>query len=147
MFTGQFERSIDAKHRVILPPNFKTALGNIFYLTIASEQKLEIRPVGEFEALVTQLEALNQLDPVVQKYKRFVMASSIKIETDKLGRFLIPEKFLAAAAVKTTITFVGMGRTIELWASEILTNQLVAFADDEFISDITQQLLAKGIKL
>lgn len=114
MFTGQFERSIDAKHRVILPPNFKTALGNIFYLTIASEQKLEIRPVGEFEALVTQLEALNQLDPVVQKYKRFVMASSIKIETDKLGRFLIPEKFLAAAAVKTTITFVGMGRTIEL---------------------------------
>ena len=147
MFTGQFERSIDTKNRVILPPNIKTELGNIFYLTIANEKKLEIRPIKEFEAFVNKIDQNNQLDPVVQKYKRFIMASSIKIETDKLGRFLIPEKFIAAAAVKTTITFVGMGSIIELWATEILQNQLDQFADDEFINDITKEMLEKGFKL
>ena len=147
MFTGQFERSIDTKNRVILPPNIKTELGNVFYLTIANEKKLEIRPIKEFEAFVNKIDQNKQLDPVVQKYKRFIMASSIKIETDKLGRFLIPEKFIAAAAVKTTITFVGMGSIIELWATEILQNQLDQFADDEFINDITKEMLEKGFKL
>lgn len=147
MFTGQFERSIDAKNRVILPPNIKNQLGNIFYLTIASEKKLEIRPVSEFENFVNKIDQNNQLDPVVQKYKRFVMASSIKVETDKLGRFLVPEKFIAAAAIQTTVTFVGMGSIIEIWATENLAKQLDEFADEEFINDITQQMLEKGFKL
>lgn len=147
MFSGQFERSIDAKNRVVLPPNLKNSLGNQFYLTIASEKKLEIRSVEEFENFVQKIDANNQLDPLVQKYKRFIMASSIKIETDKLGRFLIPDKFIQAAAVTTTITFVGMGSLIEIWATEILAKQLDEFADKEFIGDITKKMLDKGFKL
>lgn len=147
MFAGEFERSIDAKNRVILPPNIKNSLGNVFYLTIASQKKLEIRPVEEFEKFINKIDENNQLDPMVQKYKRFVMASTIKVETDKLGRFLIPEKHLQAAAVKTTVTFVGMGRLIELWATENITEQLKEFEDEMFIDDITEQMLKKGIKL
>lgn len=147
MFTGQFERSVDSKNRVILPPNIKNSLGNIFYLTIASQKKLEIRPIDEFESFINKIDENNQLDSIVQKYKRFVMASTIKIETDKLGRFLIPENFLQAAAVNTKITFVGMGRLIELWSTENLENQLKEFENEEFIDDITEQMLKKGFKL
>lgn len=147
MFTGQFERSIDSKNRVILPPNIKNSIGNIFYLTIASEKKLEIRPVEEFEKFVEKIDQNNQLDPLVQKYKRYIMSSTIKVETDKLGRFLIPEKFTKAAAVKTTITFVGMGKIIEIWATEVLANQQNEFEDEDFINDITEKMLNKGFKL
>lgn len=147
MFVGQFERSVDSKNRVILPPSIKEQLGNIFYLTIASEQKLEIRPIDEFEKFVNKIDENNQLDPIVQKYKRFIMSSTIKIETDKLGRFLVPERFCNAAAVKTTITFVGMGSIIELWATEILAKQQKEFENEEFIDEITQKMLEKGFKL
>lgn len=147
MFVGEFERSIDSKNRVILPPNIRNSLGNVFYLTIASQKKLEIRPVDEFEKFINKIDENNQLDPMVQKYKRFIMSSTIKIETDKLGRFLIPEKHLKSISVKTTITFVGMGRIIELWATENVLEELKEFEDEMFIDDITEQMLKKGIKL
>lgn len=147
MYTGQFERSIDSKNRVILPPNIKDALGTIFYLTIASEKKLEIRPIEEFEKFINKIDENNQLDPIVQKYKRFILSSTIKVETDKLGRFLIPTKFLEAAAVKKNIVFVGMGRIIELWSPKILANQQKEFEDEDFINDITKKMLEKGFKL
>ena len=74
MFIGQFERSIDSKNRVVLPPSFKNDLGNIFYLTISSGKKLEIRNVQEFENFVDKIDQNNQLDPNIQKYKRFIQS-------------------------------------------------------------------------
>lgn len=75
------------------------------------------------------------------------MSQSIKVEIDKVGRFLIPENFLKAIAVKTTVTFVGMGRIIEIWASENLENELKIFEDETTIDTLTEQMLKKGFKL
>ncbi len=147
MFIGQFERSIDSKNRVVLPPSFKNDLGNIFYLTISSGKKLEIRNVQEFENFVDKIDQNNQLDPNIQKYKRFILARTIKVETDKLGRFLIPENFLRAIAIKKTISFVGMGRIIEIWASENLEMQLEELENDSTIDDLASEMLKKGYKL
>lgn len=147
MFIGQFERSIDSKNRVVLPPSFKNDLGNIFYLTISSGKKLEIRNVQEFENFVDKIDQNNQLDPNIQKYKRFILARTIKVETDKLGRFLISENFLRAIAIKKTISFVGMGRIIEIWASENLEMQLEELENDSTIDDLASEMLKKGYKL
>ncbi len=147
MLIGQFERSIDSKNRVVLPPSFKNDLGNIFYLTISSGKKLEIRNVQEFENFVDKIDQNNQLDPNIQKYKRFILARTIKVETDKLGRFLIPENFLRAIAIKKTISFVGMGRIIEIWASENLEMQLEELENDSTIDDLASEMLKKGYKL
>ena len=147
MFIGQFERSIDSKNRVVLPPCFKNDLGNIFYLTISSGKKLEIRNVQEFENFVDKIDQNNQVDPNIQKYKRFILARTIKVETDKLGRFLIPENFLKAIAIKKTISFVGMGRIIEIWASENLEMQLDELENDSTIDDLAAEMLKKGYKL
>lgn len=147
MFIGQFERSIDSKNRVVLPPSFKNDLGNIFYLTISSGKKLEIRNVQEFENFVDKIDQNNQLDPNIQKYKRFILARTIKVETDKLGRFLIPENFLKAIAIKKTISFVGMGRIIEIWASENLEMQLDELENDSTIDDLAAEMLKRGYKL
>ena len=147
MFIGQFERSIDSKNRVVLPPSFKNDLGNIFYLTISSGKKLEIRNIQEFENFVDKIDQNNQLDPNIQKYKRFILARTIKVETDKLGRFLIPENFLKAIAIRKTISFVGMGRIIEIWASENLEMQLDELENDSTIDDLAAEMLKKGYKL
>ncbi|MBD5422882.1 MAG: cell division/cell wall cluster transcriptional repressor MraZ [Mycoplasma sp.] len=147
MFTGQFERSVDSKNRVVLPPNIKNSLGNIFYLTISSGKKLEIRSTEEFENFVDKIDQNNQLDPLIQKYKRFIMSQTVRIETDKLGRFLIPDNFLKAIAVKTTVSFVGMGRIVEVWASEVLQMQLDELKDESTIDDLASEMLKKGFKL
>ncbi len=147
MFIGQFERNIDSKNRVVLPPSFKNDLGNIFYLTISSKERLEIRNVQEFENFVDKIDQNNQLDPQIQQYKRFILSKTIKVETDKLGRFLIPENFLKAIAIKKTISFVGMGRIIEIWASENLEMKLNELENDTTIDDLAAEMLKKGYKL
>lgn len=147
MYTGQFERSIDSKNRVVLPPNIKNSLGNIFYLSKASGNKLEIRSDSEFKNLLEKIDQNNQLDPLVQKFKRFIMSQTIRIETDKLGRFLIPEDYLRTIAVKTTVSFVGMGNIIEIWATETLKAEQNEFEKPETIENLTAELLKKGFKL
>ncbi len=147
MFTGQFERSIDSKNRVVLPPNIKNSLESIFYLTLSSGKKLEIRTTEEFEKFVDKIDQNNQLDPTVQKYKRFIMSQTVKIESDKLGRFLIPEHFLKTIAVKTTVSFVGMGKIIEIWATENLQKELEEFMDEDAIDNLNKEMLKKGFKL
>lgn len=89
----------------------------------------------------------NQLDPIVQKYKRFIMSQTLKIETDKLGRFLIPDNFLEAIAVKTTISFVGMGKIIEIWATENIQNEIEELKKESSIDDLASEMLKKGFKL
>lgn len=147
MFTGQFERSIDSKNRVTLPSNIKNNLGNSFYLTLSSGKRLEIRTVEEFENFVDKIDQNNQLDPIVQKYKRFIMSQTLKIETDKLGRFLIPDNFLKAIAVKTTVSFVGMGKIIEIWATENLQSEIEELNKESSIDDLALEMLKKGFKL
>lgn len=147
MLTGQFERSIDSKNRVTLPSNIKNSLGNNFYLTLSSGKRLEIRTVEEFENFVGKIDQNNQLDPIVQKYKRFIMSQTLKIETDKLGRFLIPDNFLKAIAVKTTVSFVGMGKIIEIWATENLQNEIEELNKESSIDDLASEMLKKGFKL
>lgn len=147
MFIGQFERSIDSKNRVVLPPNIKNSLGNVFYLTLSTGRKLEIRTSSEFENLLEKIDQNNQLDPAVEKFKRFVMSQTIKIETDKLGRFLIPDKFLKTIAVKTTVSFVGMGNKVEIWATEILQSELKEYDEVDNIDNLRNELLKKGFKL
>lgn len=147
MFTGQFERSIDSKNRVALPSNIKNSLGSTFYLTLSSGKRLEIRTVEEFENFVDKIDQNNQLDPVVQKYKRFIMSQTLKIETDKVGRFLIPDHFLEAIAVKTTVSFVGMGKIIEIWASENLQKEIDELKKESSIDDLAAEMLKKGFKL
>ena len=114
MFTGNFERSVDSKKRVILPPIIKNSLGNVFYLSLANEGKLEIRTPDEFQKFVDRIDENDQLDPDIKMFKRILMSSTIKVETDKLGRFLIPDNFFNAIAVKNKVTFVGMGKIIEI---------------------------------
>ena len=75
------------------------------------------------------------------------MSQTIKIETDKLGRFLIPENFLKSIAVKTTVSFVGMGKIIEIWATENLTKELEELKDEDTIDNLTAEMLKKGFKL
>lgn len=147
MYTGKFERSIDSKNRVVLPPNIKSTLGNVFYLTVTSGKKMEIRTPEEFKDWVERIDQNNQLDPTVQKYKRVVMSQSIKIETDKIGRFLIPDNFLKAIAVKSKVTFVGMGKIIELWSSENLQIEMAEFEETNAIDDLAAEMLKKGFKI
>ena len=75
------------------------------------------------------------------------MSQTVRIETDKLGRFLIPDNFLKAIAVKTTVSFVGMGIIVEVWASEVLQMQLDELKDESTIDDLASEMLKKGFKL
>ena len=69
-----------------------------------------------------------QMDALRQKHNRFneqhqrifrQFVSEVEMLTlDGNGRFLIPKRYLQAADIRQSIKFIGMGDTIEIWASE-----------------------------
>jgi len=71
MFTGNYERNLDEKCRVIIPASYRKYLEGKFYLTPGLDKEcLFIYPLLEWEELVKKLKALPKSDEDAQDYIR-----------------------------------------------------------------------------
>ena len=123
-FIGNIEAKADAKGRAFLPAVFRKVL------QASGEENLVMRKDIFQDCLVLYPESVwnEQMDALRQKLNRFneqhqrifrQFVSEVEMLTlDGNGRFLIPKRYLQAADIRQSIKFIGMGDTIEIWASE-----------------------------
>lgn len=122
-FLGNIEAKTDAKGRAFLPAVMRKVLQS------AGEERLVMRRDIFQPCLVLYPESVwnEQMDTLRRRlsrwnrehqdlYRRFV-AEAETIVLDGSGRFLIPRRCQQQAAIRQDIRFVGMGDTIEIWAS------------------------------
>jgi len=117
MFMGEFNHSIDAKGRIIIPSKFREALGEEFVITLGLDGCLFAYPDEEWQAFVTKLRTLPGTKEARQ-LQRYFMAGAAACEVDKQGRILIPAKLREEAALDKDIVFVGVLNKIEIWSKE-----------------------------
>lgn len=117
MFMGEYNHTIDAKGRVIVPAKFREKLGDEFVVTLGLDGCLFVYPEEEWMDFVTKLKQLpgNQ---EARKLQRYFMAGATTCEVDKQGRILIPTKLRAHAELEKEIVFVGVLGKIEIWSKE-----------------------------
>ena len=91
---GQFEHTIDAKGRIIVPNAYRKALGESFTITVSLDDRaVAIYPDEAFETMVDELYALNRRKPAVQKQLDHVAKFSYPgMQADNQGRVLLPVK-------------------------------------------------------
>ena len=91
---GQFEHTIDAKGRIIVPNAYRKALGESFTITVSLEDRaVAIYPDEAFETMIDELYALNRRKPAVQKQLDHVAKFSYPgMQADNQGRVLLPVK-------------------------------------------------------
>lgn len=73
---GKYERSLDDKNRVVIPPKILSELGDEFFITIGFDKQLIFRDKKEFEKLKSRLDENNSLNKDLRELSRFIFANT-----------------------------------------------------------------------
>lgn len=115
MFMSEYNHSIDAKGRVIVPARFREELGESFVVTKGLDGCLFVFPNGEWQNFEEKLKSLPMANKDARKFVRFFLAGATQAEVDKQGRILIPSVLRESAALEKDVVLVGVGNRVEIW--------------------------------
>ncbi|HEX3077044.1 MAG TPA: division/cell wall cluster transcriptional repressor MraZ [Lachnospiraceae bacterium] len=117
MFMGEYNHTIDAKGRIIVPAKFREELGEEFVVTLGLDGCLFVYPNSEWTNFVNELKGLPG-NKDARQLQRYFMAGAAQCEVDKQGRILIPQKLREHAGLDKDLVFVGVLSKIEIWSKE-----------------------------
>lgn len=115
MFMGEYEHTLDAKGRVMLPVKFREELGPSFIICRGLEGCLSVYPRPAWLKLAQAIKKLHTSKGKVRAFKRFVFGSAAEVEFDRQGRVLIPPALRKYAGLTKEVTILGTGDKAEIW--------------------------------
>ncbi len=118
MFKGEYNHTIDAKGRLIIPSKFREVLGENFVVTKGLDGCLFVYGNTEWSAFEKALKTLPLANKESRKFNRFFLAGAIDVEVDKQGRILIPSVLREFAALESQVVLLGVGERIEIWSKD-----------------------------
>ena len=118
-FIGEYEVTLDAKGRFLVPVAFKKQLAadtaNQFVICRGIEKCLTLYPLQTWEPLYEDLRKLNQFDPKVREFRRRFLNGATPIELDNAGRMLLPKSLIEYAGLGKDIVLASAVNQIEIW--------------------------------
>ena len=115
MLIGEYEHSIDAKGRLIMPAKLRNDMGEKFIVTKGLDGCLFAFSQNEWLNFETKLKTLPLSDKNARNFVRFFLSGATECEIDKQGRFLIPSNLREYAKLLKDIVILGVGTRIEIW--------------------------------
>ena len=124
-FVGQFQHSLDAKGRLILPAKFRSEFDRGGHLSPNTEGCVALWTPGEFarqsEARLSQSRSGG---PLQRQQARYWAANSSDVEFDKQGRFALPNSLREYGLLSGDVLVVGSLDHIELWNPVVYAEQV-----------------------
>ena len=118
MLIGEFEHSLDAKGRIIIPAKLRETIGEKFVVTKGLDGCLFAFSLSEWTNFEEKLKSLPLSNKNSREFTRFFLSGASECEIDKQGRFLIPTNLRSIANLKKDIVIIGVGTRIEIWDKE-----------------------------
>lgn len=118
MFMGEYNHTVDAKGRLIVPSKFREQLGDEFVVTKGFDSCLFVYGNPEWTEMEKKLTALPVTNASARKLTRFFLAGATTCEVDKQGRILLPAILREFAGIEKDSVLVGVGSRIEIWSKE-----------------------------
>ena len=124
MFLSTYENRLDKKGRVSVPASFRSYLSNLGYNGVIcypsfNNQSIEAWPQDRMEKISNSIESLNPFEEKRDFFATSILSESINLQFDSEGRILLIPKLLKHAKIKSSMVFVGQGKTFQIWAPEI----------------------------
>jgi len=117
---GEFELTIDDKNRLFLPSEVRKQInpetdGDAFFAILGTNHKLWLYPDKYYQQLANQQPSddIPAEDLLAYDLMKFSLAS--KLEWDKQGRMLIPEKVMKRYGLSKDVTLIGVRDHLQLW--------------------------------
>ena len=118
MFMGEYNHTIDAKGRLIIPSKFRETLGDAFVVTKGLDGCLFVYENKEWEKFEEKLTSLPMTSSEARKFVRFFLAGAAGVEVDKQGRILLPLNLRTHAGLEKDVVLLGVASRIEIWSKE-----------------------------
>ncbi len=146
-FIGEYEVTLDAKGRFLLPAGFKKQLPangtESFVLNRGFEKCLSLYTLKSWEPIFTSLNTLNDFDPKVRQFKRYFLNGATQVEPDNAGRLLLPGNLIEYATLEKEIVLVSAIDKIEIWDKSKYKEFFETFSPEAF-SDLAKEVMAGG---
>ena len=103
-----------------MPASYRSYLSSLGYNGVVcypsfNNQALEACALNRIEKLSDTIDALNPFEEKRDIFSTSVLAESVNLHFDTEGRISIPNKLLKHAKIKSSILFVGQGKTFQIW--------------------------------
>lgn len=141
MFMGEYNHTLDAKGRLIVPSKFREVLGDEFVVTKGMDGCLFVFADPEWHAFEEKLRSLPMIDKEARQFTRFFLAGAANVEVDKQGRILLPSVLREFADISKDAVLIGVGSRIEIWSKDRWEGT-VTYQDME---EISRHMIELGI--
>lgn len=133
-FRGRSSRSLDAKGRLMLPPDFREIL-----LARSRDGRLALTtldgciygfPWPDWQEFEEKLNRIKNPTRAVRDFRRLVLGGTEVMTADGQGRIRVSRELADYAGIEREATLVGQGSHFELWRAERLAPALEQNFDD-----------------
>ncbi len=118
-FLGEYESTVDAKGRFLLPAGFKKQLppnsNSPFVINRGFEKCLTLYPLQVWTPIFENISHLNDFDPKVREFRRYFLNGATQVDLDSAGRILLPKNLIEHASLDKDIVLVSAVDKIEIW--------------------------------
>ena len=107
-----------------MPATFRSYLSNIGYNGIIcypsfNNPSIEACSQNRIEKLSDSIDSLSPFEEKRDIFATSVLSESVNLQFDSEGRISIPKKLLNHAKIKSTMLFVGQGKTFQIWEPKL----------------------------
>lgn len=146
-FLGEYEATLDAKGRFLLPAGFKKQLpedgAGQFVINRGFEKCLTLYPRKSWEPIFAELSKLNDFDPKIREFRRKFLNGATDLELDSAGRLLVPPNLKSHAELEKDIVLVAAINKIEIWDKSKYQQLFESFSPESF-SQLAQEVMARA---
>lgn len=146
-FLGEYESTVDAKGRFLLPAGLKKQLPQDsaaqFVINRGFEKCLTLYPLQSWNPIFETISRLNDFDPKVREFRRYFLNGAIQVEPDTAGRILLPKNLIEHASLDKDIVLVSAMNKIEIWDQHKYKAFFESFTTESF-SALANQVMNPG---
>jgi MraZ protein len=143
-FLGEYEATLDAKGRFLLPAGFKKQLpeeGSVqFVMNRGFEKCLSLYTMQGWQPIFERISRLNDFDPKVREFRRYFLNGATILETDTAGRLLLPRTLMDYAGLEKDIVLVSAVNKMEVW-DKVKYQQFFDNYSAESFSELAQSVM------
>lgn len=143
MYRGEYNHTIDAKGRIMIPVKIREQLGDSFVVSKGLDGCLWMMDNEEWKRLEDEIHSMPFGKKETRMLARFIFAGAADGELDKQGRVLIPPVLREFAGLEKDVVLSGVGSRVEIWDKE----KYSSYNDDENMEMVADKLADLGFGL
>ncbi len=143
-FHGEYEATVDAKGRFLLPGGLKKQLPEgegRFILNRGFEKCLTLYPIKSWELIIAKISQLNDFDPKVRQFRRQFLGGATEVELDSAGRLLLPSSLKEFADLSKDIVVAAAIDRFEIWDAAKYKQLFDDFSSEAF-SNLAHEVMS-----